>query len=59
MAEFVRRQKLSYQRHKNGSTYVYEVLERYWDKEKKQARTRQVYLGKLDLGTGAFVPFLT
>ncbi|MDI9469356.1 MAG: transposase, partial [Bacillota bacterium] len=48
--------KLNYQSHKNGSTYVYEVLERYWDKEKKQARTKQVYLGKLDPETGAFVP---
>ncbi len=27
-----------------------------WDKEKKQARTKQVYLGKLDPETGAFVP---
>lgn len=48
--------KLNYQRHKNGSTYVYEVLERYWDKEKKQARVKQVYLGKLDPETGDFVP---
>lgn len=48
--------KLSYRKQANGSTYVYEVLDHYWDKEKQQARTKQVYLGKLDPQTGELIP---
>lgn len=48
--------KLNYQHHKNGTTYVYEVLDRYWDKDKKQPRTKQICIGKLDPETGAFIP---
>jgi hypothetical protein len=48
--------KLIYQQRKNGSTYVYEVEGHYWDKQKKQARTKQTYLGRLDSETGAFIP---
>ncbi len=29
----------------NGTIYVYEILESYWDKEKKQARNKQVCIG--------------
>lgn len=40
---------------KTGVTYVYESIS-YWDKEKKQPRSRQVCIGKLDKQTGAFIP---
>jgi len=40
---------------KTGVTYVYESVSR-WDKEKKQARSTQVCIGKLDKETGAFIP---
>lgn len=40
---------------KTGTTYVYSV-ESYWDKEKKQARNRQICLGKLDEKTGEIIP---
>jgi hypothetical protein len=40
---------------KTGVTYVYESVS-YWDKEKKQPRSRQVCIGKLDKETGAFIP---
>jgi len=40
---------------KTGVTYVYESVSR-WDKEKQQARSTQVCIGKLDLETGAFIP---
>lgn len=45
-------------RHKkpNGTTYVYKVLERHWDKEKKQARSKQVCIGKLDPVNGEIIP---
>jgi len=39
----------------NGAAYLY-VVESYWDKEKKQARNKQVCLGRLDEGTGEVVP---
>lgn len=39
----------------NGITYVYESTS-YWDKEKKQPRSKQVCVGKLDPKTGAFIP---
>lgn len=31
----------------NGCTYVYES-EKYWDKVKKQSRSRRICIGKLD-----------
>ena len=40
---------------KTGVTYVYESIS-YWDKEKKQARNKQVCIGKLDPVTLEFVP---
>lgn len=39
----------------NGITYVYESTS-YWDKEKKQPRSKQVCVGKLDPVTGEFIP---
>ncbi len=39
---------------KNGITYVYESTN-YWDKEKKQSRSKRVCVGKLD-ETGNLVP---
>jgi len=39
----------------NGTTYVYESTS-YWDKEKKQPRSKQVCVGKLDPITGEFIP---
>ena len=40
---------------KTGTTYVYES-QPYWDKEKKQARSKRVCIGKLDQKTGVFIP---
>jgi len=40
----------------NGVTYVYEVIENYWDKEKKQSRSRRKLIGKIDPATGEIVP---
>jgi transposase len=40
---------------KTGITYVYEAVS-CWDKEKKQARNKQVCVGKLDSTTGKFIP---
>ena len=40
---------------KTGITYIYESVSR-WDKEKQQARSIQVCIGKLDKETGAFIP---
>ena len=37
------------------STYVYES-ESYWDKEKKQPRSRRRLIGKIDEETGEIVP---
>lgn len=39
-----------------GVTYVYEVLENYWDKEKKQPRSKRRLIGKIDPETGEVVP---
>ena len=39
----------------NGTTYLYAV-ESYWDKEKKQARNRQVCLGRINEETGEVIP---
>lgn len=38
-----------------GVTYVYES-ESYWDKEKKQPRSRRKLIGKIDEQTGEIVP---
>ena len=38
-----------------GVTYVYES-ESYWDKEKKQPRSRRKLIGKIDEKTGEIVP---
>lgn len=38
-----------------GITYVYES-ESYWDKEKKQPRSRRRLIGKIDVETGEIVP---
>ena len=44
------------QYHKDtGITYVYES-ESYWDKEKKQPRSRRRLVGKLDPDTGEVIP---
>jgi hypothetical protein len=40
---------------KNGVTYVYES-QSYWDKQKKQSRSKRVCIGKIDPDTGEFVP---
>ena len=40
---------------KTGVTYVYESTS-YWDQERKQSWNKQVYIGKIDPGTGKFVP---
>jgi len=40
---------------KTGVTYVYESTS-YWDKEKKQARNKQVCIGKLDPVSGELIP---
>ncbi len=39
----------------SGVTYVYESVSR-WDPQKKQSRSKQVCIGKLDPGTGEFIP---
>ena len=40
----------------NNTTYVYEVIENYWDKEKKQPRSKRKLIGKIDPATGEIVP---
>ena len=39
-----------------GVTYVYEITEEYWDKERKQMRNKQVCIDKLDPETGELIP---
>jgi hypothetical protein len=44
--------------HKNkrtGVTYIYESKS-YWDKEKKQPRSKRTLIGKLDEATGEIIP---
>ena len=41
----------------NGTTYVYES-ENYWDREKKQSRSKRVCIGKLDLGITPPTPYV-
>jgi hypothetical protein len=40
---------------RTGVTYVYES-ESYWDKEKKQPRSKRSLIGKLDEATGEIIP---
>ncbi len=40
----------------NGVTYVYEVTENYWDKEKKRPQTKRKLIGKIDPETGGIIP---
>lgn len=40
---------------RSGYTYVYEILENYWDKEKKQARNKRRLVGKIDPVTGEII----
>ena len=40
---------------RSGVTYVYES-ESYWDKEKKQPRSRRTLIGKIDDATGEIIP---
>ncbi len=40
---------------RTGITYVYES-ESYWDKEKKQPRSRRHLIGRIDEETGEIVP---
>ena len=40
----------------NGVTYVYEVTENYWDKEKKRPKTKRKLIGKIDPETNEIVP---
>lgn len=40
---------------RTGVTYVYES-ESYWDKEKKQPRSRRKLIGKIDEETGEIIP---
>lgn len=39
----------------NNTTYVYESIS-YWDKEKKQPRSKRKLIGKIDPDTGEIVP---
>ena len=40
---------------RSGITYVYESVS-YWDKEKKQPRSKRTLIGRLDPETGEVVP---
>lgn len=40
---------------RSGVTYVYES-ESYWDKEKKQPRSKRTLIGKIDEVTGEVIP---
>ena len=49
--------RLVYHRKKDtGVTYVYEIVEEHWDKEKKQMRSKQRCIGKLDPITNDLIP---
>ena len=39
----------------NGVTYVYEVTENCWDKEKKRPRTKRKLIGKIDPVTNEII----
>lgn len=40
---------------RSGITYVYESVS-YWDKEKKQPRSKRSLIGKIDEATGEIIP---
>lgn len=40
----------------NGVTYVYEVTENYWDKEKKRPQSKRKLIGKIDPNTNEIIP---
>ena len=40
---------------RSGITYIYESAS-YWDREKKQPRSKRTLIGRLDLTTGEIVP---
>ena len=40
---------------KTGITYAYESIS-YWDKEKKQPRSKRQYIGRVDDETGEIIP---
>lgn len=40
---------------RSGITYAYESKS-YWDKEKKQSRSKRTLIGRVDPGTGEIVP---
>ena len=40
---------------RSGITYVYESKS-YWDKEKKQPRSKRTLIGRLDPDTGEIIP---
>ena len=40
---------------RSGITYVYESVS-YWDREKKQPRSKRTLIGRLDVATGEIVP---
>ena len=44
-----------YEQEIKGQTYLYRSTS-YWDKEKKQSRSKKVYLGKKDPSTGKLIP---
>ena len=44
-----------YHNKKNGVTYAYESIP-YWDKEKKQGRSKRKCIGHVDPMTGEIVP---
>ena len=46
---------IAYYKHANGTTYVYESAN-YWDKDKKQPRSKRVLIGRVDPDTGRVVP---
>ena len=56
MAEEQKRRLSKCYNKRTGITYVYEVLENYWDKELHQARNKRRMVGKIDPVTGEMVP---
>lgn len=40
----------------NGTTYVYEILDSYYDKERKTSVAKRRLIGKIDPQTGEMVP---
>jgi transposase len=48
--------KLVQHKKKNGTVYVYKVVDNYWDPKKQQSRNKQICIGKLDPETGELIP---